>query len=111
MESFFGIFAVACGAYCLYGYYMIRVKKEITKSILLPKDVNVNKCKDLEGYCRETRTPLLILGIVVMLYGAVDIYNTTKGGADLLFFIMMGVLFVTLAGFMVIVRRCNKKYF
>lgn len=111
MEMFFGIFAAGCGIYCLYGYYMARFKKQAAAKILLPKDVDVRNCKDLEGYCRETSLPLLLLGTVTTLYGVSDIYNTKVGGADTLFLIMMAALFITLVVFVVMVRKINKKYF
>ncbi len=111
MEMLFGIFAVGCGLYCLYGFYMARFKKQVAGKILLPKDIDMKKCKDLEGYCRETSFPLLLLGVVTTLYGASDIYNTEVGGADILFFTMMAVLFVTLIVFVIMVRKSNKKYF
>lgn len=111
MEIFFGVFAAGCGIYCLYGYYMVRVKKEITKTILLPKDVDASKCRDIEGYCKEAQLPLLILGIVTTLYGIVDLYNAYAGGADKLFVVMLVLLFAALVAFVILVNRCNKKYF
>lgn len=111
MEMFFGLFAVGCGIYCLYGYYIARFKKQAAGKILLPRDVDVKNCKDLEGYCRETSRPLLVLGVVTTLYGASDIYNTKAGGAGTLFLIMMSALFITLTAFVVKVRKINKKYF
>ena len=111
MEMFFGIFAAGCGIYCLYGYYLARFKKQAAARILLPKDVDVKNCKDLEGYCRETSRPLLILGIVTTLYGASDIYNTKAGGAGTLFLVMMCALFITVIVFVMKVRKINKKYF
>lgn len=111
MNGIFGIFALGCGIYCLYGYYMLKFKKEINKSILLPKDVDVKKCKDLEGYCREAQYPILILGVVTVLYGASDIYNGYVGGADTFFFVMLVLLFAALVLFVVLIRKCNKKYF
>ena len=75
MESIFGLFGLGCGLYCLYGYYLLKFKGEICSSILLPKDVNPKKCKDFRGYCNEAQWPLLILGVIGTLYGAVDLYN------------------------------------
>ena len=111
MEMFFGIFAVGCGIYCLYGFYMLKFKKQIANKILLPNDTDVKKCKDVEGYCREASLPLLLLGTVTTLYGASDIYNTRMGGLDILFLIMMAALFITLIIFVISIRKINKKYF
>lgn len=90
---------------------MLKTKREIQSTILLPKDVNVKKCKDLEGYCREAGKPLLGLGIVTSLYGISDLYNTYVGGADIIFLVMMALMFIMLVVFTVQVRKYNKKYF
>ncbi|HIW83235.1 MAG TPA: hypothetical protein H9873_02795 [Candidatus Dorea gallistercoris] len=111
MEGLFGIVGIGCGLYCLYGYYLLKFKGEISSSILLPKDVNPKKCKDFRGYCQEAQWPLLILGIIATLYGAVDLYNVYVGGVDLLFLIMMGLLFVALVIYVILIRKINRKYF
>lgn len=111
IDGIFGIIALGCGVYCLYGYYMLKTRHEIKNSILLPKDVNVKKCKDLEGYCREAGKPLLALGIVTSLYGFSDLYNTYVGGADIVFLVMMALMFIMLVIFVIQVRKYNKKYF
>ena len=111
LEGIFGILAIGCGIYCLYGYFMMKTKKEVNRTILLPKDVNIKKCKDLDGYCKETSLPLLLLGVVTTLYGVSDLYNTYVGGADKLFIAMLVIFFATLVLFIVRVRKCNRKYF
>lgn len=111
MDGIFGIIALGCGLYCLYAWYMLAFRKEIKQSILLPKDVNVKKCKDVEGYCREASKPLLGLGIVTSLYGASDLYNTYVGGADVIFLVFLVLMLVMLVVYVVLVRRCNQKYF
>ena len=111
MENIFGIFVTVCGIYCLYGYYLAKVKKEIAKSILLPKDVDAKDCKDLEGYCREVRLPLLVLGTAAAVQGPIDIYQASAGGAGRLSWVMFAILAVALIWFAVTIRKTNKKYF
>lgn len=111
MESLFGILTLGCGLYCLYGFYMLKFKGEINRTILLPKNIDAKRCKDLKGYCQEVQTPLLVLGIVTTLYGAVDLYNTYVGGVDILFLSLMGALVITLFVYVILIRRINQKYF
>lgn len=111
MENIFGIFVAACGAYCLYGYYLAKVKKEIAKSILLPKGVDVEDCKDLEGYCREVSRPLLVIGIAATAQGLIDLYQTAAGNAGALFLAAFAVLGAALIWFAVTIKKINKKYF
>lgn len=111
MFGLFGLFGVGCGLYCLYGYYLLKFKHEIKKNILLPKDVNVYKCNDLEGYCKETQLPLLLLGITAILYGGSDLINTYVTPMDEVFMVMFVALIIVLFYFLARIRKCNKKYF
>ena len=111
MVNIIGLITLGCGLYCLYGAYMMRFKGQITHTILLPKNVDLRKCKDLEGYRREMQIPLFLLGITVTIYSFVDLYNTSVGGADLLFGIMFILSAVAVVYFIVRSRACNKKYF
>lgn len=112
LDGIFGIFGVGCGIYCLYGYYMLKVKGEITQSLFLPKNVNMYKCKDLQGYCKEAQMPALILGVIVLIYGAVELYNTyihEVSGAVLAGMIIL--VFAALIFFCLRIKKINKKYF
>lgn len=112
LDGIFGIFGVGCGIYCLYGYYMLKVKGEIIQSLFLPKNTNMHKCKDLQGYCREAQTPALILGIIVLIYGAVDLYNTyVHRVLVVLMAAMIILLFAALVFFCLRIKKINKKYF
>lgn len=111
LDGLLGLFALGCGLYCLYGVYMLRFKNEINRSVLLPKDVNVKKCKDVKGYCKEAQPPLLLLGIVTTVYGGIDLYNTYVGGADKLFIIMLILLIPALIIYAVMIKKINEKYF
>lgn len=111
LDGIFGIFGLVCGIYCLYAYFMMKVKKEVNGTILLPKEARFRKCKDLDAYCREMSAPLLTLGIIVTAYGAVDLYNTFVKNTGMLFIIMFVLVWVALIWFVVAVRKCNKKYY
>lgn len=111
MNALFCVIGLGAGAYCLYAYVMMRTKKEINKTILLPKDVALPKCKDMDGYIRETSMPLLALGMMLVIYGAIEavnqyVYNIGKGILAVLFAVA-----AVLIWFSVRIRKVNKKYF
>lgn len=112
LDGIFGLIGVGCGLYCLYGYYMLRFKGEIIQSLFLPKDANMRKCKDLGGYCREAQAPTLVLGVIVLAYGALDLYNTyVRRVGALPLAVMIVLVFAALCFFAVRVKKLNKKYF
>lgn len=112
LDGIFGLIGVGCGIYCLYGYYMLKFKGEIIQSLFLPKNTNMKKCSDFKGYSSEAQLPALVLGIIVLVYGAVDLYNTyVQGVAAGLLVVMIVLVFVALTFFSVRIKKINKKYF
>lgn len=111
LDGIFGIIGVCCGLYCLYGFYMLRFKSEIVQSLFLPKDANVKKCSDLKGYCSEAQIPALVLGIVVLVYGAADLCNTYVREVTGVVAVMIVLVFVSLIFFSLRIKKINKKYF
>ncbi len=111
LDGIFGLIGVSCGIYCLYGYYMLRFKGEIVQSLFLPKDANVKKCKDLNGYRSEAQAPALVLGIIVLLYGALDLYNTYVQAVGWMLAVMIVLVIAAVCFFAVRIKNLNKKYF
>lgn len=111
MISIIGLITLGCGLYCLYGAYLMHSKGEIKQALVLSQDININACKDPRGYCREAQLPLFILGIVVTVYSVVDLYNTSAGGMDTLYWVMFVLAAVALVYYIIRIRACNKKYF
>ena len=112
LDGIFGLIGVGCGLYCLYGYYMLKFRGEIVESLFLPKNTNMKKCKDFQGYSSKAQVPALLLGIIVLVYGAVDLYNTyVKGVAAGLLIVMIVLVFAGIIFFSVRMKKINKKYF
>ena len=64
------------GLYAIYAYYLLKTKGEITTSILMSKDVDIRKCKDIEGYKAFVAPKILIFGIAALLYGILGLVNS-----------------------------------
>ena len=75
--SIMDLLFAGAGLYAIYAYYLLKTKGEITTSILMSKDVDIRKCKDIEGYKRFVAPKILIFGIAALLYGILvkRIYN------------------------------------
>ena len=100
MDSIWGLIALACGLYCMAGYWKMIKKGEIFQSVLLPKEVNLKKCKDTKAYIKEAAPKVMILGIVVTLWDNMAIFWGT-------FVIVM----VVLVWFGITTGKLRKKYF
>ncbi len=111
LNELFAVLSVIFSCYFMYAYYMAKYKNEIAESLLLPKGVDVNKCKDIKGYCREVQLPVLVLGIITLIYGAMGMYHAFVRNVDTLLLIMVGVVLVALVIYCVYIKKINKKYF
>ena len=74
--SIMDLLFAGAGLYAIYAYYLLKTKGEITTSILMSKDVDIRKCKDIEGYKRFVAPKSLIFGIAALLYGIVGLVNS-----------------------------------
>lgn len=109
--EFFGILMLVCGLYCLYNFYKVRVKRNLDGYVLLPKDTNVDKMENKDAFIGKTSIPLLILGIVVTVSGAVDLYATRTGSLQRLDQILYVVSVIVIVWFLFMTRRWNREFF
>lgn len=111
MEYLFGIVGIACGVYAFYSCYQLRITKDITKSLLFPKEANPKKCKDKEAYISETIPKLMIVGVLAIVYGIAELVNYYAVKIPVILLgsmILLGVVLIW-AGFTA--KKMNKKYF
>ncbi len=111
MGLIFGVFALCFGLRGLYGYYLMKTKRDLSASYLLPKDVNPKDCKDLDAYCRETQSLQMLMGVITVLYGIMELYNSYVAAVGIFLPIMLALLLFTLIIVAVLTRKYNYKYF
>ena len=74
--SIMDLLFAGAGLYALYAYYLLKARGEITTSILMSKDVDIRKCKDIDGYKRFVAPKILIFGTAALLYGILGLVNS-----------------------------------
>lgn len=112
LDFIWGIIGIACGGYCIAAWYRMTKKGEICKTILLPQDISLKKCKDLDGYRKEAAPKLLVLGIFVCLFGIFDLAITMldlRTAAAV--WGSMALLIIVLVWFWKTASSLRKKYF
>lgn len=78
MFTLFDFISLAAGAYVLYTWYRLLVSKRLfANSLLIPKDQSPKNCDDPDGYIRYILPRLLVLGLVLFLFGAVSMANSS----------------------------------
>lgn len=74
--SLMDIIFVGAGLYMFYTLYLMKKTGEIKTSMLLNKEVDIRKCKDLEGYKKFMEPKMLIFGIASVIYGGYGLINS-----------------------------------
>ena len=84
-----------CGIYLLSTVIKIKTTGEINQ-ILLGKNLDINRCKDVEGYKKFLYPKALILSIATIVYGGLGLINTYLFDVTYLYYasiiVMVGVL-------------------
>ena len=94
------IIFVGAGVYSIYAFILLKTTGEVKTSILLGKDVNIKKCKDIEAYKSYIAPKLLIFGIACTLYGLLGIADGNLFDVPLTaYWVCMAVFFAILIWF------------
>lgn len=110
VDSLMNLMIFATGIYAIYVAIIMIVKGEIPKGFL-GQNVDINKCRDIEGFKNYISLKTLILGIIVVLYSILGFINTYVieinknyliGGV-----IALGIVYVI---FIVLYLRGRKRY-
>ncbi len=113
-SSVFGILDVifvGAGIYVLYAWFLMKTKGEIKTSILMSKDINLKKCKDLEAYKAYIAPKMLIFGIASLVYGAVGLINANVYALPLpVYFAVMAFFMAVLIWFAYATRKGVQKF-
>lgn len=73
--SLMDIIFVGAGLYMFYAWLLMKKTGEIKTSMLLGKEVDIRKCKDLEGYKRFIAPKMVAFGFASLIYGAFGLVN------------------------------------
>ncbi|MDO4521597.1 MAG: hypothetical protein Q4B57_00460 [Eubacteriales bacterium] len=110
MFSMIDIIIAACGVYILYIWYLLKFKGEIKESMLLPKDLPVKKCSDKAAYIAEMSWKVLLYGIVVLLCGALGVWQDTYGSLGIVYFGCLVIFVGVTIWFALQTKKAVKKY-
>ncbi len=66
---------LACGVYVVYLYLDMMKTGAIKSSMLLPQNLNIKKCKDVQGFIRFTGGKQLAFGVISIICGAAGLFQ------------------------------------
>ena len=53
-----------CGIYVVYLYIVMVTTGKLTQNVLMPKDINIKKCKDVRGFIKYMGWKQLLFGVI-----------------------------------------------
>lgn len=108
--TFIDVIILASGLYAFYTAYMIKVKGNLQSKLLLSNDMDIKKCKDVQGYCTYVFPRLLILGVAATLSGAVNLLNTYVMDLNVISLVLYFVLMAVFIYFSYITKKAMKQF-
>ncbi len=90
------VLVLACGIYMIYQYIMLLRTRVLRQNMLMPKDLQVNKCKDVEGYIQVMGPKMLVFGIAAIVTGGLDMFQDAFGVYGSILSLIVMVVFVVL---------------
>lgn len=91
--SLMDIIFVGAGLYMLYALFLMKKTGEIKTSMLLSREVDIRKCKDLEGYKKFIEPKMLIFSIAAIIYGGFGLFNSYVAPVPVVVYWMIMALF------------------
>lgn len=110
MSSIMDVLILVCGVYLLSATVKMKSTGEIKKSVLINPNLDLNKCKDLEGYKKFLYPRSMALGIATVLLGALGIINSSIMNLGLIYAIALLAIIVVLIWYFIEYRRGVKKF-
>lgn len=111
IDMFFGLFAIACGVYCIYSAINMKRTQTIDEKILLGNDTKLLKCKDKTALLKEVIPSVLFLGIVAFVYGVFQLVGISVALPPIFNIIGLGVFILATILYAALVTRAVKKYY
>lgn len=99
----------ACGVYLLYCVVKIKTVGEISP-VLLGKNLDIRRCKDVEGYKKFLFSRALVLSIATIIYGGLGLINTYLMDVSIAYYIWVAVMVVVLIWYFKQSKKGVQKY-
>lgn len=108
--GFMDIIIIVSGAYLVYVAIQMKRTGEITSSAIIGKGCDVKKAKDPQGFIDYMYMKSIIMGVLVIISGAVDYMNDVYWNIPYFGLAVCGIFLVILLVYCKISMNAQKKY-
>ncbi len=110
MDLILDVFMAFFGGYLVYAAVKMKQTGELAKGIMVSKDADLSKAKDIPGYVQYMYGKTILMGVCALVCGAVGVLNDLYGGLTMVQLVMAVVFFIVVVGFGVMTSKAQKKY-
>jgi len=112
MDTFliFDVLIFGCGIYLIYAALKMKKTGEIDSTAIVGKNCNLNKAKDKQGFIDYMYKKSIIMGILIMIGGAIDFVNEKYLQISYLGVVTSVVFFVFIVIYCKISMDAQKKF-
>jgi len=106
----FDVLIFGCGIYLIYAALKMKKTGEIDSTAIVGKNCNLNKAKDKQGFIDYMYKKSIIMGILIMIGGAIDFVNEKYLQISYLGVVTSVVFFVFIVIYCKISMDAQKKF-
>lgn len=106
MDAFIAIM----GGYFVYKAVEMKRTGNLSKGIMVSKDFDLSKARDVEGFIRFMFPKTVFIGACAALCGIVGVINDLYGGLAMVQLVLTGIFFVFVVIFGYLSVKAQKKY-
>ena len=110
MDLMLDVFIAFCGGYLIYSSVDMKKTGSLKKGVMIRKDADLSKAKDIPGFIEYMYLKTIIVGICTLICGGIGIVNDLYGGLGMVQLVMTFVFFVAIVIFGIMMTRAQKKY-
>ncbi len=111
IDLYFGIGGIIAGIYCIYQAILMRNTGFPSTTLVVDKETAKKKCKDMGAFLSKVIMPTFVLGIVIIIYGAVLLVNLYVMECEMVVYATMGITMAALIAFAVLTGKAKKEYY
>lgn len=111
MFTLMDILIAGSGLYVIYQYIVMVTKKELQENMILPKDLEIKKCRDQEAFIHYMGVKQLIFGIVTTICGVLGLIQDYTGKLGVSVYMAAVCVFIAvIVWFTVCLKKAIKLY-
>lgn len=104
------VLVIGVGAYLFYAFYLLTTKGEVKENILLPRNVEMKRCKDPEGYKTFLKPRLFVFSLVVTLCGLITLAMDYFQIGGYSYIILSAALLAVIIAFGIIMKKAVARF-